>query len=190
VRIVSWSEEDADTASILVITPPQDQIERIRTLQVECGVSTDVVPHVTVKAQPGLTDRSRWVQPLRERLRRHRPFALRFIGVGQFGEEIVYLGVGGNGIRRLHNTILDVLDRLGVEERFEYDGESYEPHLTLAASFAGADATALREIGLRARRLNVPSFEVGAIIELHRPGRGELYQPLEQFALAPPAEGG
>ena len=84
MRIVSWSEEDADTASILVITPPQDQIERIRTLQVECGVSTDVVPHVTVKAQPGLTDRSRWVQPLRERLRRHRPFALRFIGVGQF----------------------------------------------------------------------------------------------------------
>lgn len=125
-----WSESDASSASFLAIVPPIGHVQGIESVQRNYGIQTDVSSHLTVKAQPGLQRPETWRAPLTAALRMLRPFALELGSVGWFGREILYLSVVGGTVVDLHWRVLECLQRVGVDERFEYDGEDFVPHLT------------------------------------------------------------
>ena len=98
MRTVPWSESDASSASFLAIVPPNGHVEAIESVQRKCGIKTDVSPHITVKAQPGLQRPELWREPLAVALRMLRPFELKLGPVGWFGREILYLSMVGETV--------------------------------------------------------------------------------------------
>jgi len=177
----TWSEDQAEAASFLAVVPPEAIAEEISELQRSAGVDTSMPPHVTVKSQPALSDVERWRPSVADALRRQAPFELEVGGVRWFGQGIVYLAVGG-AIVDLHQAVLAAVERVVDEERFEYDGDGYEAHLTFAAEFAGAAALQLVEVaGLFADRRY--KFRVESVVEFRRHARGDIYRPVGKFTL-------
>jgi 2'-5' RNA ligase len=177
----TWSEDQAEAASFLAVVPPESIAQEIFELQRSAGVDTSVLPHVTVKSQPALGDVQRWRPSVADALSRHAPFELEVGGVRWFGRAIVYLAVRGP-IVDLHQVVLAAVERVVDEDRFEYDGEGYEAHLTLAAEFAGAAAPQLVEVaGLFADRRY--KFSVESVVEFRRHARGDIYRPVGTLTL-------
>ena len=83
---VSWSEDDAVAASFLAVVPPEGLAAEIVDLQRRVGIDVDVVPHVTVKAQPGLEHLELWRPAVRSALAEVAPFEISFDGVAWFGD--------------------------------------------------------------------------------------------------------
>lgn len=179
-----WSESDASSASFLAIVPPIGHVEAIESVQRRCCIQTDVSPHITLKAQPGLQRPELWREPLAVALGMATPFELGLGHVGWFGHEILYLSVVGETVVDLHWRILDCLEQAGVDERFEYDGEEFVPHLTVGAPWVTADDSALDELQAAIELLELPPFTVTEITELHRSGFGEPYRPIGAFKLS------
>lgn len=178
---VSWSEDQADTASFLAVVPPDPIAEEIAQVQRSLGLDTTVPPHVTVKSQSALHDVGRWRPSVEAAVGRQTPFDLELGGVGWFGTGIVFLKVGA-AVLDLHRVVLDAVEGAVDDERFEYDGDGYEPHLTLAADFAGASDEQLADAARRfeGRRFD---FRVESVIEFRRTSRGEVYRPVSSFRL-------
>lgn len=178
-----WREDEHESASFLAVVPPRVIVDKIADLQRIHGVADAFVAHITVKGQPGLGHRHRWVDHVRSALDSEPPFRVRFVGVDSFGDDIVFLRPAGDELHRLHHRILGALDSTEIGERWEYDGDAFEPHLTLGAAFAGADRDTLRALSRAAARLDLVPFEVTEVIEFHRPARGAAYAAVERFSL-------
>ena len=74
-------------------------------------------------------------------------------------------------------------NRWSSDDRFEYDGNGYVPHLTLGATFAGATAKQLLELEREAGAFIGGSFGVSAVFEFHRATPTDPYRPLNEFQL-------
>ena len=183
MRTMPWSESTASSASFLAIVPPIEHVGAIESAQRTCWVQTDISPHVTVKAQPGLRQPEAWREPLDVALQTVRPFEIELGPVGWFGREILYMSVAGSAVVDLHWLILGCLERAGIEERFEYDGETFVPHLTVGAPWVTADDRRLDDLQTALELLELPPFTVTEIIEFHRSGFAEPYRPLGAFRL-------
>lgn len=180
---VSWSEQQAETASFLAVVPPPETAERIQDLRGEVGVDTAVLPHITIKAEPGLGDVDVWRPVVRDAVSRRPSFDISLTVVGWFGLGIVYLAVSPE-IVDLHWMVLSAVESVVDGERFEYDGDAYVPHLTLGAEFAGATRSQLDALANRAQEFNGASFTVDSVVEFHRASHGETYVPVNRFALS------
>ena len=177
----TWSEERAEAASFLGVVPPASVAEEIVALQRAAGVEASVLPHVTVKAQPGLSDGNAWRPSVAAAVQRFEPFDLEVGGVRWFGHGIVYLATTGR-IDELHRRVLDAVEAVVDEGRFEYEGDDYVPHLTLAAEFAGATRPQLDEVASRFAERRY-TFRVESVIEFWRQTRGGTYRPIGEFGL-------
>jgi 2'-5' RNA ligase len=179
--VVTWSEDQAEAASFLAVVPPDPIAAEIANLQRSVGVDTSVAPHVTVKSQPALADVERWRPSVEAAVRDVAAFDVTLGDVGWFGAGIVFLEVCGP-IVDLHNVVLEAVERVVDDERFEYDGDGYEPHLTLGAEFAGATAPQLRELArlFAGRRF---TFMVNSVLEFRRTERSGIYRPVTEFLL-------
>lgn len=180
---VVWAEDEHETASFLAVVPPATHCEGIARLQRASGVAASFLPHITVKGQPGLGHPERWVGAVRDALAEEPEIVVGFDGVGSFGDDIVFLRPAGDDIRRVHFVILDALARAGIMERWEYDGDEFQPHLTVGAVFAGDNRETLRSLATAASQLELSPFVVSEIIEFHRPAPGAAYEPRQRFAL-------
>jgi 2'-5' RNA ligase len=178
----SWSEDDADAASFLAVVPPDSVGSEIVELQRRAGVDVDVVPHVTVKAQPGLEHPDRWRPRVRAALAEIEPFEISLLGVSWFGSGIVYLAVS-SPIVELHRVVLAAVESVSTTPGFEYEGNAYVPHLTIAADFAGATPDQLRSVSELAGARQWAGFTVDAVHELRRSSPTERYLIVERVPL-------
>jgi 2'-5' RNA ligase len=179
----AWNEDAAESASFLAVVPPTAIITEIQQLQTAAGLDTAVLPHITVKAQPGLQEPTRWTAAVRRAVAAVRPFPIQLGPIDWFGREILFLKVRAEEVDHLHSTILEALARVGLTERFEYDGDAFVPHLTLGAVFAGATRLQLETVARAADARVWRSFAVDTVVEFHRGARDELYEPRDQFVL-------
>lgn len=180
---ITWSEADAEQASFLAILPPTEVVVRVQDLQAAVGVDASTIPHITVKAQPGLEDPAKWRDAVAETVAKLVPITVDLPGVGWFGDGIVFLTVS-DSVRRVHRYVLAAVEDVNpTAARFEYDGPGYEPHLTLAATFAGARPNQLHDIAEAAAELVWPSFVAHEVVELRRTGRDRGYRPVRSYPM-------
>ena len=178
---VSWSEADAELASVLAIVPPDQVVDRVVALRRAAGLATPVLPHVTVKAQPNLDASGAWRPALRAALAEMASFDLTVGPVGWFGGGIVYLAVS-HEVLGVHRAVLSAVEAVAEGERFEYEGDAFVPHLTVGADFAGDTPEQLRHIADTAAWESC-RFRVTEVVEFHRRGQGAKYRPLASFPL-------
>jgi 2'-5' RNA ligase len=181
---VPWIEESAESATFLAVVPPAALVDEIQSVQTSVGIDTSVAPHITVKAQPGLQAPDHWRPTITDAVAEFPVFPVALGPVGWFGDDILFLEVRSNELAELHLRVLEALEQIGVTERFEYDGEAFIPHLTLAAVFAGATRKQLVQLAEAVGRRPWPTFNVDAVVEFHRASRAALYRPTRRLVLA------
>jgi 2'-5' RNA ligase len=120
----------------IAIVPPADLACRIKEIQDRFG-DNGIEPHITLKAQGGLGENTRWLEEVKSIAKETSPFNICLKSIRKFGNEVLYISVDSPEIVSLHNKIVDVLDSsIDVIEKY-FEREFYIPHLTLGRTQTG-----------------------------------------------------
>jgi 2'-5' RNA ligase len=96
-----------------------------------------VEPHVTVKAQSGLTDPPTWLKKIWTICVATHPFPVVVSEVDHFGGEAVYLKVDSPGLVELHRSFVQAICPTSDEIVNFHEMDGFVPHLTLSQSMPG-----------------------------------------------------
>lgn len=128
------------------IVPPQEYLERIERFQRKWLDSLGVEPHITLKAQGGLTPDKYWIEQVAKACLTIKPFQIRLGNPTYFGENILYLSVESNHLHLVHQKIVNEIspsDEL-INKYFELD--DFVGHLTLAKEQYGLSKQDLKDM--------------------------------------------
>ena len=158
------------------ISPPADytnQVSQFRKQWPDNWIDEIVEPHITLKAQGGLTPDESWLENVRKACEKTNPFEATVGGTAFFGEEILYLQVESQGLKTLHERLVEVIEPTDemIAQYFELD--QFIPHLTLAKTSYGLSARQLKEMAQHAdEELDSYQFEVDSIRIYRENGNG------------------
>ncbi|WP_404451799.1 2'-5' RNA ligase family protein [Virgibacillus necropolis] len=124
---------------------------------------TDVVePHITLKAQGGLTTDEKWQSKVKGVCDNFPSFQLTLDKPMFFGDDILYLSATSNELYKLHKSIVREISPSNdlIKKYFELD--DFVPHMTLGKTNYGLSKKELREMEkLAEKELSpFPTFEV------------------------------
>ena len=157
------------------IVPPDEYKEKIIKVQQrwENNLLVDVVePHITVKAQGGLTADLEWIEKLKKVCANFSTFNVSLNQPMFFGESVLFLGVSSEKIFELHQKIVNAIspDNELIKKYMELD--NYVPHLTMGQTHWGLSSKELKTMAkITEKELSpYPTFEVNFI---------RIYQEIE-----------
>jgi 2'-5' RNA ligase len=122
------------------IVPPEDYLQRVVTFQKRWTTNRlpeIVEPHITIKAQDGLTEDINWLPKFKEICTSFPQFELSLAAPSSFGQAVVYLGVESNPIFELHRLLVHAVSPSAEEIEKNRELDHYVPHLTLGQTFWG-----------------------------------------------------
>jgi 2'-5' RNA ligase len=124
---------------------------------------TDVVePHITLKAQGGLTQDEKWLSKVKRVCNNFQSFQIKLDKPMFFGDDILYLSATSKDLYKLHKSIVLEISPSNdlIKKYFELD--DFEPHMTLAKTNYGLSKKELSDMGkLAEKELSpFPIFEV------------------------------
>lgn len=170
------------------IIPPVEYQQQIIEFQ-KCWPNNrlpDVVePHVTLKAQGGLTADLAWVDRVKDICSKFPSFDLSIVEPRFFDNSILYLGVESKQIVELHKRLVDTVSpaREVIQRYFELD--LFTPHLTLGKTYWGLTESELQEMQFKAGGVlcPFPTFNV-KYIRIYREFEKDKYEPFRDIPLA------
>ncbi|MDZ5712658.1 2'-5' RNA ligase family protein [Jeotgalibacillus haloalkalitolerans] len=124
------------------IVPPSDYIERIEQFRSKWTSQSGVEPHITVKAQGGLTPDKKWLDQIRKVCVNVKPFPISLDEPNFLGDHILYLSVHSDGLHQLHRKLVHEISPSEdlIKQYFELN--AYIPHLTLVKGHNGGNSSA------------------------------------------------
>ncbi|WP_284638302.1 2'-5' RNA ligase family protein [Paenibacillus silviterrae] len=162
----------------------KQQIETFRNRWVSNRLKDVVEPHITVKAQGGLTEDMRWLNNVRETCQTFKSFNLSISGPAAFGNAVVFLGVESDEIYNLHKRVVDAVSPSPelIDRYFELD--RFHPHLTLGQTYWGMSETEVEDMKLSATDdlAPFPSFHVN-YVRVYKEIEPNKYIPFEDIQL-------
>lgn len=146
-----------------IVPPEEDQLKLIDFQHKwKHNRITDVVePHITLKAQGGLTSDELWIKKVQDVCRNFPSFPITLGKPMFFGNDILYLSATSNELVELHKLIVQVIapSQELINRYFELD--DFVAHMTLGKTHYGLSYQELREMGEMAElELSIPPFEV------------------------------
>ncbi|MFC4410575.1 2'-5' RNA ligase family protein [Chungangia koreensis] len=171
------------------IVPPDDYLNRVQEFQRKWIQPLGVEPHITLKAQGGLTDDLNWLKNIETICKNFKPFQISLGKPTYFGENILYLSVHSDQIRNLHELIVKSVKPTPEQIKQYFELDQYVPHLTLGKESYGsnissgiskAQLTEMEEIASTAL-CPYPTFDVNfvRVYEL----KDQRYVPLTDLPL-------
>ncbi|MFB4166959.1 2'-5' RNA ligase family protein [Virgibacillus sp. JSM 102003] len=124
---------------------------------------TDVVePHITLKAQGGLTSDEKWLQKVKEVCYNFQPFEITIDKPMFFGDEILYLSATSSELYKLHNSIVREISPSSDSIKKYFELKDFVPHMTLGKTNHGLSQKELRKMKRTAETelTPFPTFEV------------------------------
>ena len=144
------------------IVPPQEYLKRIERFQRKWLDSLIVEPHITLKAQGGLTSDKEWIEQVEKVCLTIKPFHITLSNPTYFGDNILYLSVDSNHLQNVHQKIVKEISPSAelIKKYFELD--DFVGHLTLAKEQYGLSKQDLKDMEeLASKELTpYPTFEV------------------------------
>ena len=154
------------------IVPPQEYLKRIVNFQSRWISTLGVEPHITLKAQGGLTADKEWIKKVIDVCDSFQPFQLKLGAPKYFGNTILYLSVHSNHLHELHNRIVKAISPSEELVHKYFELNDFVPHLTLGKEQYGSGISSgsitkieLKEMEkLTEKELTpYPTFEVNSI---------------------------
>ena len=153
------------------IVPPEEYLERVKHFQNKWIKQSGVEPHITLKAQGGLTLDKRWIDQVQKVCETFKPFQMSLGEPKYFGDTILYLSVNSHNLHELHQEIVRIISPSEelIKQYFELD--AFIPHLTLGKEqYGGNISTGLSKKELKemerladSELTPYPKFEVNFI---------------------------
>ncbi|MCM3737069.1 2'-5' RNA ligase family protein [Bacillus cytotoxicus] len=150
------------------IVPSDEYKEKIFKVQqrLENNLLVDVVePHITVKAQGGLTADLEWIEKLKKICANFPVFNISLNQPMFFGESVLFLSVTSEKIFELHQKIVKAIspDSELIKKYMELD--NYVPHLTMGQTAFGLSSKDLKVMAkiIEKELSPYPTFEVSFI---------------------------
>jgi 2'-5' RNA ligase len=141
------------------IVPPLEYKEKILHFQKKWKSNkvVDLVePHITIKAQGGLTPDRGWMNGLEQMCAEFSSFRIALREPHFFGEHVLYLSVDSPELYQLHNNIVQLIKPSEEQSKKYFEREDYIPHLTLGETYFGMDSNELHDMAKKARQLLSP----------------------------------
>ena len=138
------------------IVPPERYAERIVSLQGKWMMKLAVEPHITLKAQGGLSQDKKWINKVKKVCENYKTFQISLDKPKFFGDNILYLSVNSDDLYVLHQKIVREIspsDEL-IKRYFELD--DFVPHLTLGKEQYGIKKQDLKDMEKSAEKELTP----------------------------------
>jgi len=170
-----------------IIPPDEDKkrIEQFRNRWASNRTGEVAEPHITVKAQGGLTEDLAWLDRVREVCSSFPRFQLSLAEPETFGDAVVFPGVRSDGIHVLHRRLLDAVSPSPELIKRYYEGDLYRPHLTLGQTLWGMSGPEIMEMAREARTALAPwpAFSV-SFVRVYKEMEPDKYVPFDDIPLA------
>lgn len=145
------------------IVPPVDIYNAVSAIQ-DCFLANKgVEPHITLKAQSGLTLDELWIDDLRHVLNNINSFEVCVRGTAYFGNEVLYIDVYSEKLIALHNKIYDVIQPSLDDKKKYFESDYYVPHITVGKtsylSKLSNEKLSLNELHQMEEMVDIKSFE-------------------------------
>jgi 2'-5' RNA ligase len=190
------SEEDQFSSGIkegvklqyfIGIVPPDDYKEQISSFRNQWASNRlryVVEPHITVKAQSGLTEDMRWLENVRRTCSLFQSFQLTLSEPAKFGTAVTFLSVESNEIYDLHRRLMDTVSPSPELIKRYLEMDRYHPHLTLGQTYWGMVETEIEEMKIAARNALAPfpTFDV-LYVRVYKEVEPNRYEPFEDIQL-------
>ncbi|MFC4559280.1 2'-5' RNA ligase family protein [Virgibacillus kekensis] len=129
------------------------------------SISDIVEPHITLKAQGGLTPDKSWLCKVEHVCFNFNPFQIALNKPMFFGDDILYLSAKSDDLYTLHNRIVKEVSppEALIKKYFELD--DFVPHMTLGKTAYGLTKQELKDMAVAAEKeLNpYPILEVNFV---------------------------
>lgn len=144
-----WKKECGQMQYFIGIVPPKAYVNEVAVFRGKWANNTIdqvVEPHITLKAQGGLTPDEKWIEAVAEVCSQTKPFSLAISEPEFFGEEILYLSAQSEKLQILHNDLVAKIAPSSelIEQYFELN--HFTPHLTLAKTSYGVTRQELQDM--------------------------------------------
>jgi 2'-5' RNA ligase len=150
----------------LGIVPPSAFLERLQRFDQQWSTSTLralVDPHITVKAQGGLTPDLAWLKTVEAVCAGTKPFEVQLGAPDMFGDRVLFLSVASPGTYALHRWLVKAVQPSAADiERYMEAEDIWHAHLTLGIQGFGLTAEELLQMKETAAQelAPFPSFTV------------------------------
>ncbi|MGP4068482.1 2'-5' RNA ligase family protein [Halobacillus sp. B29] len=167
------------------IVPPKSYMERVEHFRKQWMTYSIVEPHITLKAQGGLSPDKNWIERVREVCENVRTFSIQVAEPAYFGDHVLYLSVHSEDLVRLHEYIVHEISPSDEQVRKYFELDEFVPHLTLGKESFGLSKRQLFEMeNTASRELSpFPQFEVEFIRIYERKTGLDRYEPFEDIYL-------
>ncbi len=166
------------------IVPPKEDRDRISSFQ-EKWNTLATEPHITVKAQSGLTDNLDWLEKIEACCCEVNCFNVQLGEPKLFGNEVLYLSVLSEKVKELHIALIDTVHSGGKLEKEYFERDLYVPHLTLGQKKHGLFHSELLRMKDEAKEVLTPfqQWKVECVRVYVQKQRGEKYLPYKDIFL-------
>ncbi|HAM81539.1 2'-5' RNA ligase family protein [Ornithinibacillus bavariensis] len=161
------------------IVPPEsfkDKLIAFRGRWPNHRINKVVEPHITLKAQGGLTASEEWLANIINVCENFHPFRIRVEDPKFFFDNILFLSVESVELVELHYKIVQVVAPSAELIKQYYELDDYIPHMTLGKTAYGMTHQELidMEAAVKEELSPYPSFEVN-FIRVYKEFESEKY---------------
>ncbi|MDO6654592.1 2'-5' RNA ligase family protein [Anaerobacillus sp. 1_MG-2023] len=161
------------------ITPPPDYLAKVEHFQRKWINFLGVEPHITLKAQGGLSPDKKWIEKVENVCKKIHPFTLTVAEPHYFGDNILYLSVTCDQLFPLHEAIVKAISPPEELIKHYFELDDYVGHLTLGKEQYGISKSDLKDIELLAKQelTPYPTFKVESIRIYELKPSNKRYEP-------------
>ena len=160
---------------LIAVVPPESYKKKVIEFQKQWknnSISDVIEPHITVKAQGGLTENKEWINQVEKVCENFNSFQVTLNKPQFFGDSVVFLSVESKEIYDLHKELVRVVSPNNDLVKRYMELDDYVPHFTLGQTFWGLTSLELKEMSKKAEveLVPFPTFDANFI---------RIYQEIE-----------
>lgn len=169
------------------IVPPNDLKVKIIQFQQKWESNNMwrlVEPHITVKAQSGLSSGLSWLEAIKQVCASTAPFNVLLSHPETFADAVAYLSVQSPELRPFHEKLVEAVSPPPEVMKRYMEMDQFIPHLTLGQTHWGMTPQEIMEMKVNASTdLTVfPTFTVD-FIRVYQETEKDIYAPYEDIRL-------
>ncbi|MBN8207813.1 2'-5' RNA ligase family protein [Bacillus sp. NTK071] len=144
-------------------------------------------PHITIKAQGGLTEEKSWLPKIESVCYDFPAFDLKLGAPATFGSTVLFSSVLSKEIITLHLLLVDAIKPTLDEQKNYYEATDFIPHLTIAKGegIPNDDNFLQMKNDAHEKLVGFEPFKVHSI-HLFSLNENEIYKPVLEIPLRPP----
>lgn len=171
------------------IVPPEEFNNKITEFQQKYNskkILASVEPHLTLKAQGGLTEDKEWIDRVQKICANFSSFKLTISDPKLFGDDILYLSAQSPELFELHNELVKAVSPTQEAIKKYFELEDFTPHITIGKTFYGTSLEELNTMKLLSEKElgPYPAFEV-TYIRIYEETELGAYKPYLDIELNP-----